>query len=429
MMTKRSIYWVFVTAGMILGLLLVGLLVNKPQSISAATTIYNVTDSALVWGGNWAQPTYDPMAIGYYRRYTQNNGDYVQLTFTGTTISYVYMMAYNRGAVEVKLDNNVIDILDSFSRDVQQDLVTPSHRRQVIKTYKTNPGQHTIRLTLRRGDSGSERYFMDLDAFIVDIGYGGYGTYDQTNPYATFFGPWYRWDAADAYNDWFLYSVDPGAGGRFTFEGDNITWYFTRANNRGKAMITIDGGIERYYVDLWSQDTKRNEYVVNSGLGAGIHTIEIVNLGAKRPESTGYFIDVDAFIVYYGPTGNGYNRLKAGNYADSFTHTYNSNYVSYAGYGADCTNFSSQVLLSGGFTNNPNDFLQQVATDHHQWWYNAAWGFYSSETWRITPYFVDYALISNDGISSNRRSSRSSEEGRHYRPGCSRRTRGRWSRW
>lgn len=374
----------------ILSLLAPCIYVSPTEPATAATIIHNVTSSALVWGGNWAQPTYDPMAIGYYRRYTQNNGDYVQLTFTGTTISYVYMMAYNRGVVEVKLDNKIVDILDARSNDFQQDLITQVHRRQVIKTYATYPGQHTIRLTLRRGDSGSGRYFMDLDALIIDIGYGGYGTYDQSNPYVSYFGSWYRFDADDAYNDWFLFSEDPGAGLRFTFEGDHFIWYYTKANNRGKVAVTIDGGVGRYLVDQWSSTTQRNQYTIFDGLGAGTHTIEIVNLGAHNPNSTGYLIDVDAFNVYYSQYGNAYNRFKAANYADSYTHVYNTYYVSFPD--NDCTNFSSQVLHYGGFYNNPSDPSQYDMNDPHQWWYDpilGLWPYYSSITWRATPEFVD----------------------------------------
>ena len=376
---------------MILSLLGISALTNPPKTASAAPIVHNVYSSALTWVGNWAPITFDPLALDNYRRFTQNNGDYIELTFIGTTISYVYMMAYNRAVIEVKLDNKIIDILDARSNDFQGDLMTPVYRHQVVKTYITYPGQHTIRLTLRRGDSGSGRYFMGLNAFIVDIGFSGYGTHDQTNSYASYFGSWYRWDADEAFGDWFLYSVDPGAGVRFTFEGDNIIWYYTKAYNRGEAIVTIDGGVGQYYVDLYSPVTLRNQYTMFTKLGDGIHTIEIVNLGAKNPASSGYVIDVDAFNVYYGQDGNGYNRLEAANYADSFTDVYNNYYASFSG--NDCTNVSSQALRAGDIWNHPSNPALFNMNDPEQWWHDPTFPSspYSSITWRATPNFVDYA--------------------------------------
>jgi hypothetical protein len=59
----------------------------------------------------------------------------------------------------------------------------------------------------------------------------------------------------------------PGASARLTFEGSEVAWLYTKAMNRGRAVVLIDGkGSE---VDLYSRETVWQAVTTFSGLGPG----------------------------------------------------------------------------------------------------------------------------------------------------------------
>ena len=98
-------------------------------------------------------------------------------------------------------------------------------------------------------------------------------------------------------------ALDPAAA-TFAFTGESVTYFYTKAHNRGKAGITIDG-TDLGNVDLfapsglieWQASTRF------SGLGLGIHHLHISALQDKNPRSEGHFIDVDAIQAGYRPHG------------------------------------------------------------------------------------------------------------------------------
>jgi hypothetical protein len=92
------------------------------------------------------------------------------------------------------------------------------------------------------------------------------------------------------------YSDVPGSSVRLAFEGSQVTYLYTGAANRGFARITIDGRFKQE-LDLYSSATRWQTPIVFGGLGTGRHTIEVSVAGRARPDSTGRFIDVDAFLV------------------------------------------------------------------------------------------------------------------------------------
>ncbi len=75
-----------------------------------------------------------------------------------------------------------------------------------------------------------------------------------------------------------------------------VTYVYSKAYNRGKAAITIDG-VDKGYIDLYSPDVVRQQSTTFSGLGKGIHVIHVTVAGQKNSLSSDYFIDVDRLIV------------------------------------------------------------------------------------------------------------------------------------
>lgn len=101
-------------------------------------------------------------------------------------------MAFNRGAVEVYIDGvNADKITDRLNGHADDMAMYPSYarlsRRQTVKTYTgLSPSEHTITLKAVRGDDGVRTY-IDLDAFIINPDWAGYGAYDDTSTYITKF--------------------------------------------------------------------------------------------------------------------------------------------------------------------------------------------------------------------------------------------------
>jgi hypothetical protein len=88
------------------------------------------------------------------------------------------------------------------------------------------------------------------------------------------------------------YSNDSGAVARASFEGTEITYGFTRAFNRGRADVRIDGD-SKGTIDLYSPAISWQNHVTYGHLPRGKHSIEIVVTGTGDPKSSDKYVDVD----------------------------------------------------------------------------------------------------------------------------------------
>jgi hypothetical protein len=94
------------------------------------------------------------------------------------------------------------------------------------------------------------------------------------------------------------YSSVPGDSLRLSFTGSSITYIFTKALNRGIALVLIDGN-ERARIDTYSKETVwRSERVFTTArMGARTHTLEVRVLEKKNPASSGTYVDLDGIVV------------------------------------------------------------------------------------------------------------------------------------
>lgn len=91
-------------------------------------------------------------------------------------------------------------------------------------------------------------------------------------------------------------STARGATVSWTFTGKQVSWVATKAPNRGRAAVLIDG-VQVATIDLFARATlPRTMAFTRGGLAlTGSHTITIRVLGAKNLASTGTGIGVDGF--------------------------------------------------------------------------------------------------------------------------------------
>jgi len=123
------------------------------------------------------------------------------------------------------------------------------------------------------------------------------GSYDDTDLVISYWGDWTGGRQFDkAANGTVTFSNRRGDWFRFVFEGSDVTWFYTKALNRGRAEVFLDGA-SRGVVDLYSRATVWQARAVYTGLGRGMHTLEVRVLGEKDPAATDSFVDVDLLLV------------------------------------------------------------------------------------------------------------------------------------
>lgn len=236
--------------------------------------------------GYWAHNSGIRFAAWDTLSWTDQVGSKVSFSFEGDRISRIYSMAYNRGFDIVRIDGVKIETASSFVSEIPSDV-----RRNVIRTWQVSPGPHTIEI------EATGTGFIDIDGFAIDIATVGVGTYDDTHSHIRYIEHVNRLSGVDgAYNGTISYSNVPGRPIRFTFTGDAITWYHSKAPNRGKAGVVIDG-VSYGVVDLYAPTVQRYQSVRYANLGPGVHTFHITVLNDKNPSSTDYVVDVDALVV------------------------------------------------------------------------------------------------------------------------------------
>lgn len=108
-----------------------------------------------------------------------------------------------------------------------------------------------------------------------------------------FLGNWHRdKQFSQAAQGTLTYTDQAGAAFEFEFQGDSVTWVFTRAFNRGKARVLLDGK-ETAVVDLYAPQTEWQQRQTFRAAGPGRHLLRVEVLGERNPAAAGTHVDVD----------------------------------------------------------------------------------------------------------------------------------------
>ena len=110
-------------------------------------------------------------------------------------------------------------------------------------------------------------------------------------------GMWGRGYVQGAWGEYVRFASSEGAKAKLTFTGRNIALVSTKANNRGKVTIYLDGSSVAT-LDLYSSSVRLRHIVFSrSWSTSGTHTIEVRALGTKNSSSGGTRVDLDAFVA------------------------------------------------------------------------------------------------------------------------------------
>ncbi len=123
------------------------------------------------------------------------------------------------------------------------------------------------------------------------------GRYDDLEERIQYSGSWlHDVQFPESWEQSITYSKRPQDAFRIDFKGTAIAYVFTRAANRGIAEVRIDGRLQDP-VDEYSARTEWQSKQRFAGLAPGRHSLEIRVSGQKNPQSSGVFVDLDAFVV------------------------------------------------------------------------------------------------------------------------------------
>ena len=92
------------------------------------------------------------------------------------------------------------------------------------------------------------------------------------------------------------YSSDVGDSFELKFRGTGITYVYTKAENRGEALVSIDGQ-EAARIDMYSPDIQWQTKTIFGKLAPGVHTFEVKILPEKNARSKDRAVDVDRVDV------------------------------------------------------------------------------------------------------------------------------------
>lgn len=240
-------------------------------------------------GGDWSNAGVWSKASNQELAYTDDDGSKVWVAFSGERITRYFTMAPNRGRVEVRIDGNYVETVDEESSYIHW---------QAKRTWTVANGQHVIEFMLRDEDENTHGVrFIDADRFYVNDSFVSAGTYQDSSGSLSYIGNWTNFSGAGPSGGSVRYSNQTQASVSLTFQGNRVDYCYTRASNRGKASVAIDGE-QGSTLDLYSPNTSWNNCTVFSGLGGGIHTIHVAVTGDKHNSSQGTYIDIDRFRVY-----------------------------------------------------------------------------------------------------------------------------------
>jgi len=123
------------------------------------------------------------------------------------------------------------------------------------------------------------------------------GTFDDFDTRIQYRGRWARGrQFTEAWESTLTYSDQTGDAVQFAFHASAIAYVYTKAPNRGIAQVRIDGRV-RAVIDQYASPVQWQSQTAFTDLGPGVHTIEIRVIGRKNADSSGYFVDLDRFIV------------------------------------------------------------------------------------------------------------------------------------
>ena len=235
-------------------------------------------------GAAWTHTT-DPLYSGGTKSYSSTLGNTVQYTFSGTNVSLFGRKGPAQGKISVVIDGAPAQVVDCYWP------VTMYPSELFRASGLSAIGTHTITATIATKNASSTANTISVDYFQVMP--SDPGAILRTIAYdlpanGTFSGAWSYTpnDLTLFYGGTRAYSQTVGNTATFTFTGNGVRLYGTKAPTAGKLSISLDGG-PATLVNCFQPALNINyEYMAKlyevTGLSATTHTL-VATVATKDP--------------------------------------------------------------------------------------------------------------------------------------------------
>lgn len=331
--TPRSLLLLLFATALAVALTPLGI---APASAAAVAGTYEEDSSSIEYTGKWTSLR-SMASSGWAIRYA-SGGSSASLTFTGDSVTWYTWKSANAGVTEVFIDGVSKAIVDNYSSRVENKVVgysesglgSGTHTIQIVSTGTANPasGGTLIHLdsfvvtgqgeatpppapepdtpepspqpTEEPAPEPSPSVEPETTPEPIDEGDQavdavGVGTYEESSEAITYSGRWTTLSSRGSSGGAIRYATST-ASASLTFVGDEITWYTWKSPSAGRVQVSVDG-VVKATIDNYSSTTTTMVTYTASGLGAGVHTVQISSTGTANPSSSGKIIHLDAFVV------------------------------------------------------------------------------------------------------------------------------------
>jgi hypothetical protein len=264
---------------------------TAPPAVGVGT--YQDTSSSVNFNGTWTSWA-NAAHSGGSVKHSNVTGASAGLTFTGSSLTLVYVAQSNTGIATVSIDGTPVDQLDTYSG-------AQAFQRQ--KTYSTTAGTHTVTVSVsgNKNASSSATYIV-FDAFVVSNAPPAFGpgTYEDTSSALNFSGSWTNWANAAHSGGSVKHSNVPGASVSINVTGGgSVTLVYVAQSNTGIATVLIDTStVDQLDTYSATQNFQRQK---TYAIPAGTHTVTVAVSGNKNASSSAAYVVFDAFIVSNAP--------------------------------------------------------------------------------------------------------------------------------
>ena len=264
------------------------------------------TDPSVTYSGDWYSNGSSAHSGGS-SALTNAPGSRATITFTGTGITWIAAGDPWSGLAVADIDGTLYAV-DNY-------LSTTKYQQRFFTVRGLSSGSHTltIHVTHTRNINGSGSWVW-IDAFEIENGavatgatVVGAGVTEQNSPTLIYTGTWFSNTntTPSGGNSRLLthsggssaLAMDANASVTISFNGTAIAWVGYRDEWSGLARVYLDGRFLQPVDTYKTPGTERQIIFGIEGLAPGTHSLTIQAAGAKRPESKGTWIWVDAFYV------------------------------------------------------------------------------------------------------------------------------------
>ncbi len=226
---------------------------------------YDDTHAGWAYSGSWNIFTGSGPYQGGIHYSTTPGSSSAEFAFEGSQIILVYTGYFNRGTMDVYVDDVLEDTINQYS---------PTRMWQAEwASGDLGAGEHTVRFEHASGAT------VDIDAIEVKTYEPpppppGIGKYDDTHAGWVYSGSWNIFTGSGPYQGGIHYSTTTGNTAEFTFEGSQIILVYTGYYNRGTMEVYVDDVLEGT-INQYSATRAWQAEWASGDLGAGEHTVKL----------------------------------------------------------------------------------------------------------------------------------------------------------